>query len=61
MLYPTFPFSRAMYFIANECGYGGCYGSFNDVPEEVIDCLKFLAFEPIMYLLMAYYLNQVVP
>ena len=61
LLYPTFPYTRFFFYLATYCGYKSCISSFSELPHEAVTCLILLYVESVIYMLIALYLNQVVP
>lgn len=59
--FPTFPFCRVMYHLAMECAYGSCYKQVSQINEETRWCLTAIYTEAVIYLVLALYLNEVVP
>lgn len=61
LLYPTFPYTRLFFYLATACGYQSCISSFSDLPDEAKTCLILLYVEAVVFMLLALYLNQIVP
>ena len=60
-IWPTFPFNRILYFTTYECAYQSCYKNFWGVPEEIHTCIITIFLSSIFYLVLALYLQNVVP
>ena len=58
---PTFPFCRVMYHLATECAYGVCTESWHKLPEEAKTCVYVIFLEAFIFLMLALYLQHVVP
>lgn len=58
---PTFTFCRCIYILCIQCSYFSCIGSFTDFPSEGVRCLIALYLSFFFYLILAIYLQQVVP
>ena len=58
---PSFPFIRCFYHMALDCAYSTCYKNISDLNEETIQCIAAVYIGAVVYLLLAIYLNQVVP
>jgi len=61
MFYPTFPFVRAMYLIIDPCTWETCYGDYDLAPPEFREMERWLILNSIVYLILALYLNEVLP
>lgn len=61
LLYPTFPYTRFFFYLATYCGYQSCIASFTELPSEAVRCLVLLYVEAVVFMLLALYLNQIVP
>jgi hypothetical protein len=60
-LIPSFPFMRMFYNMALDCAYSTCYQSINSIDNETKMCLIAIYAGAVFYLVLAIYLNQVVP
>jgi ABC-type multidrug transport system ATPase subunit len=61
LLYPTFPYTRFFFYLATACGYSSCISSFSELPDEAKTCLWVMYVEAVVFMLLALYLQQVVP
>ena len=58
---PQFPFGRIIMHFANKCAWDSCQTNLEDVEEEIFRCLFYVYLNPIIYLVLALYLNEVIP
>ena len=61
LMYPTFPFVRFLYFLTVSCGYEVCISSWSMLDNEAVWCMILPYIEGVVFLILALYLNQVVP
>jgi len=60
-LYPTFPFCRINYLLSEACSWYQCISNWRYVPDEIHEELKALYTTAVVYMILALYLNQIVP
>jgi len=60
-LMPTFPYMRLFYVMGLNCAYGGCYSDWRTLDEECIQCIIALYIGAVAYMVLALYLQYVVP
>jgi len=58
---PPFTFSRLIYLISTKCGYEHCISGFKDFNREMTWCLVNLYLWSLIYMILGWYLYQVVP
>mmetsp|Transcript_5690 Transcript_5690/g.9778 ORF Transcript_5690/g.9778 Transcript_5690/m.9778 type:complete len:216 (+) Transcript_5690:1429-2076(+) len=58
---PQFPFVRSIFILANACGWRSCLIQDEEIPQEIHDCLQSMLINSVVILLLAVYLNEVVP
>ena len=61
MYYPSFPFVRAIYLLADPCTWDRCYGEYHRMPAEFREMQFYLLFDSFCYTIAGLYLHQVVP
>ena len=61
LAYPTFPFCRVVFMLSDNCAWRTCTMFYKDMPEEVWTCIKWLYADAFMYMILAAYLNEVIP
>lgn len=59
--YPMFPYCRIFYILSDECTFSKCISRFSEYPQEVYNCIGAIYIDSVMYLVLALYLNQVMP
>ena len=59
--YPSFNFVRAVFTLSHLCAWDSCIEYLEDAPSEVIEVTKCLYYNAVFYLIIALYLNEVVP
>lgn len=57
MIYPTFPFVRAIYLILDPCTWENCFGDYALMPAEFREMEMYLLLDFVLYMSMAIYLN----
>lgn len=55
MLYPTFPFVRAIYLVLDPCTWENCYGDYHLMPDEFREMCIYLLGDFVLYTVMAIY------
>jgi len=60
-LFPTFPFNRILYICTNACAYTSCVKDLFTADHEIKECAASLYIFAVIYLVLALYLNEVVP
>lgn len=58
---PHMPYARIFYVLTEECGWNRCWSHWSQVSEEVVTLIKVLYVDALVYLVLAIYLNEVVP
>lgn len=58
---PSFCFGRIMYILVDPCAWNRCLGRLDEMPAEIFELIKMLYISAFFYLLLALYLNEVVP
>ena len=61
MVHPIFPFVRANYLLLETCTWETCYGDYDLAPDEFREMEMYLLLNFVVYLIIAMYLNQVIP
>lgn len=59
--YPIFPFNRIVFIFADQCAWDKCIHSYDNVPGEVFRCIRSLYIAAFVIMVLAIYLNQVIP
>jgi hypothetical protein len=59
--YPTFPFNRIVYLLVDGCSFDKCYSRMDFVTDEMWKCTYAVYFDAVLYLIIAMYLEEVVP
>mmetsp|Transcript_12717 Transcript_12717/g.12847 ORF Transcript_12717/g.12847 Transcript_12717/m.12847 type:complete len:450 (+) Transcript_12717:1285-2634(+) len=60
-MYPHFAMTRAIYILSYNCGYYKCVEEFSEVDDELKDCIVSLYVAGTVILIIALYLNEIVP
>jgi ABC-type multidrug transport system ATPase subunit len=60
-LYPHFAMTRAIYLLSYSCGYYKCVEGWDELEEELTYCLCSLYLGGAVFMVLALYLNEVVP
>jgi len=60
-IYPVFPFCRINYLLSEACSWHQCMSNINFVPNEIFEEIAALYVSSVVYMILALYLNQVVP
>jgi ABC-type multidrug transport system ATPase subunit len=60
-LYPHFAMTRAVYLLSYNCGYYKCIEDWHEVNDELTYCLLSLYLGGAVYMVIALYLNEIVP
>ena len=58
---PMFLYTRICFLIADACTWSKCISRWTEFPDELFRCIKYLYIDSIIYLILALYLNQVMP
>lgn len=61
MWYPAAPFVRSNYLLIDPCTWDSCLGDYELAPKEFHEMIRNMYFDAVFYLIVALYLNQVVP
>ena len=61
LLYPTFPYVRVFYHLTVACTYTVCVSQFKHLDSEASLSIGLLYVEAVVFLLLALYLQQVIP
>lgn len=61
LVYPSFPFTHAIYFLSDVCGWEKCINRWEHIPKTVIISVIALYINAAFYLVLALYLNEVIP
>ena len=61
LIYPTFPFVRALYLLIDACTFDACYGHYSQIPPEFREMQFYLLLNFAVYLTLAIYLQLVLP
>jgi hypothetical protein len=59
--YPSFPFNRIMYLLVDGCTFDRCIRKYEFVTPEMWNCCYAIYFDAVFYLIIAIYLQEVVP
>lgn len=59
--YPTFPFNRVVHILVDSCSFDKCISKFSFVTDEMWGCLYAVYFDAIIWLVVAMYLEEVIP
>jgi hypothetical protein len=60
-VYPPTGFARLMYLLCIACSNTYCFSDWGMLTEEIYDCVKYLYWGALWFLLMGIYLFEVVP
>jgi hypothetical protein len=60
-LIPHMPYARIFYVLGEECGWNRCWSHWNQVSDEIFTLIKVLYVDAAVILVLAIYLNEVVP
>lgn len=60
-IYPAFPFCRINFMLAEACSWSQCMSNLRYVPNEIHEELIALYVTAVVYMILALYLNEVVP
>lgn len=58
---PNFPFGRLILYFTNRCAFNECVSNIEDMHNEINLCLKSIYLNPLIYFVLALYLNEVLP
>jgi ABC-type multidrug transport system ATPase subunit len=61
MYYPTAPYVRATYLLLDVCTWDVCFGDYGLAPDEFHEMCWYLFLNSVVYMILALYLNQVIP
>jgi hypothetical protein len=61
LVYPSFPFTHAVYFLSDVCGWEKCISRWEHIPQTVFISVFALYVNAFVYFILALYLNEVVP
>jgi len=59
--HPTMNFCRVTFILSDACAWNTCIGNFDFINDEALGCLKALYFNAVFYMVLALYLNEIVP
>ena len=59
--FPMFPYTRICFIMSDLCTWARCVSSWSEYPDEVFACLKALYYDAFYLMIIAMYLNQVMP
>jgi hypothetical protein len=59
--YPTFPFCRINFLLAEACSWYQCISQMKYIPDEIHEEITALYVTAVFYMILAIYLNQIVP
>jgi ABC-type multidrug transport system ATPase subunit len=59
--YPHFAFTRSIYILSYNCGYYKCVESMSEMSDEFIKCMVLLYVTGFITLVLALYLNEILP
>ena len=60
-IFPNFCFNRVVYMLVDVCSFDGCLQSFEELTDEQVGCITALYVDAVLYMILAVYLNEVVP
>jgi len=60
-IYPTFPFCRINFVLSEACSWHQCISQMKYIPDEIIEEIQALYISAVVYMILALYLNQIVP
>ena len=60
-IFSPFGFVRVIYLMLTACSTGECYGSIQNIPDEMKECIVFLYLNFIFFFLLGTYLFEIIP